>query len=320
MFQNQVNIQPAIGVVGGIASMNPLATVDAGIGGLTAGSNGVAVGRFAWNTYATAGGPGVASNNAGGVPRVPDGFIANMQQGLITTWLTNSSLVIPSGKEVTEHWLGDFFAYSTLSEAVIGQKVFANLFSGQVIAAAAGSFPTNSVGVAGTVTASTVDLSYTLTLSAQGAGVIVEPGQYITGPGIAPDTYIESLGTYNSGTGVGTVFLSRAAIATYTGQTYTLSLPEAYGGWVGTASFATNVMTVVSTTSGALAVGQLVESAGVAAGTYILAQLTSTTYQLSTSPGTIATQAASTSGWIETTWHVLSAGNVMDLIKIGARI
>lgn len=316
MFQNQVNYAPAPGVVGGIASMNPLATVDAGPGSLTAGNPGVAVGRFAWNSYAVAGGPGVAKNACTGAPRKPDGFVSNQQQGLITTWLTNSSLVIPTGKEVVEHQRGDFWAFSTLAEAAINQKVYANLLSGQVLAAATGQFLTNAVGSAASVTASLTAGSYTMTVTATGtAGVAV--GQLVTGPGLAPDTYVESIGTYNGTSG--TVFLSQAATNTEAAQAYTTALPEAFGGWVGTASFATNVMTVVSTTSGALAVGQLVQSTNVAAGTYIVAQLTATTYQLSTVPGTITTQAASASAWIETDWWVNSAGNVMDLIKIGVR-
>lgn len=60
----------------------------------------------------------------------------------------------------------------------------------------------------------------------------------------------------------------------------------------GTASFATNVMTMVSTTAGALAIGSIITSAGITAGTTILSG-TDPTWTLSTSPGTIATQAAS---------------------------
>jgi hypothetical protein len=72
-------------------------------------------------------------------------------------------------------------------------------------------------------------------------------------------------------------------------------------GFAGTASFATNVMTVVTQTAGSLIeVGDVVTSAGVTGGTTITALLTGTpgavgsTYSLSTAPGTIATQAATT--------------------------
>lgn len=100
-------------------------------------------------------------------------------------------------------------------------------------------------------------------------------------------------------------------------------------GFVGTASFATNVMTVVTSTGGPLHVGDVVTSQNVAAGTYITSFGTGSggvgTYNLSTSPGTITTQAASASSYVETgttpgsvPWFVASsgAGAVGNLIRI----
>lgn len=80
-------------------------------------------------------------------------------------------------------------------------------------------------------------------------------------------------------------------------------------GFVGTASFATNVMTVTVATSGTVDVNDVVTSAGVAAGTYVTAQLTGTpggvgTYSLSTSPGTIAAQAVTTTSHVETDYII----------------
>lgn len=72
-------------------------------------------------------------------------------------------------------------------------------------------------------------------------------------------------------------------------------------GFTGTASFATNVLTVVTQTAGSLIeVGDTVTSAGVAGGTTITGILSGapgavgSTYSLSTAPGVIATQAATT--------------------------
>lgn len=72
-------------------------------------------------------------------------------------------------------------------------------------------------------------------------------------------------------------------------------------GFTGTASFATNVMTVVTRTGNSIIqVGDVVTSATVTAGTTITAILSGlpgavgSTYSLSTTPGTIATQAATT--------------------------
>lgn len=90
--------------------------------------------------------------------------------------------------------------------------------------------------------------------------------------------------------------------------------------FVGTASFATNVMTVTVATSGTLKVGDHVTSAGVAAGTTITALGTGTggtgTYTLSSSPGTISAQAATGSSYEETKWFAGSAAAASELVKI----
>jgi hypothetical protein len=85
-------------------------------------------------------------------------------------------------------------------------------------------------------------------------------------------------------------------------------------GFTGTASFATNVMTVVADTSGGIYPGDVLTSAGVTAGTTIVAQLTGatpgavgSTYSLSTTPGTITTQAATTTSTVLTI-SAVSAG------------
>ena len=266
-----------------------------------------------------AGGPGVASNASPTAPAVPDGFVANEQQALITVWLGDATLVVPAGLPVTLFGRGDFWAKSVYAEAAIGQKVFANLYSGRVLGAAAGSFPTLSFGSSAQFTASVPANSNTMTVSAVASGVLAV-GQLVTGPGIPQNTYIESLGT---GTGsTGTYFLSQYPPIACSGA-FSSQTPDGLGGAVGTASFATNVMTVTGVTSGAFAAGQLIQSAGVAAGTYITSLGTGTggtgTYNLSTSPGTIAAQAVSASSWIETPFYVNSPGNIGDVIKIGVR-
>lgn len=87
-----------------------------------------------------------------------------------------------------------------------------------------------------------------------------------------------------------------------------------------TASFATNVMTV-TVPGGYIAPGAPVTSAGVAAGTKVVAQLTGTpggagTYQLSTSPGTIASQAATIGLNMDTGFKVSQAALAGELAKI----
>lgn len=96
-----------------------------------------------------------------------------------------------------------------------------------------------------------------------------------------------------------------ATIATFTGQ----------------ASFATNVMTVTSVTTGTLKVGQIVTGAGIPAFTYIASFGTGTggagTYNLTTSPGTIAAESVTASDYVETKFRALSTANSGELAKIG---
>ena len=90
--------------------------------------------------------------------------------------------------------------------------------------------------------------------------------------------------------------------------------------FTGTASFATNVMTVTAASSGTLKVGDYVTSAGVTAGTKVTALGTGTggtgTYTLSTSPGTISAQAVTTSSYESTNFKAGSSVSANELVKI----
>lgn len=128
-FQKQVYIEPAAAVAGDFASSNPRSTVLAGPGALVADTAGVTVGRFAW-----ADANGKVTNAGTGVPT---GFVHREQQGVITIWLAESTMVIPAGLGVTLHNLGDFWA-ATKTVATIGQKVFASNTDGTISTGAAG--------------------------------------------------------------------------------------------------------------------------------------------------------------------------------------
>ena len=135
-FQKQVNLYPAPGVVGARASQNPVATVVAGPGALVAGALGVQVGTFAWVVdgvvhYATEG------STVNSVAK-PAGFIANERQGLITPWLGSDTLTVPSGLPITLYERGDFWTKATYNDAAVDNKVYANLFTGEVYAGAPG--------------------------------------------------------------------------------------------------------------------------------------------------------------------------------------
>ena len=147
-------------------------------------------------------------------------------------------------------------------------------------------------------------------------------GQVITATGVAANTTITALGTGTGG--AGTYFLSTTpgtiaaepvsgvGTVSYTAGTAVFcGGVEASSGQIvagnvtgstgGSASFATNVLTItVAPTGGGLAIGQAVTSAGVTPGTQIVALASGTwnavgsTYTLNTTPGTIAAQAFST--------------------------
>ena len=131
-FQTQVNITPAIGIEGDFASANPRASVVGGEGQYVAGAAGVTVGRFAW---IQADGKTVLNTGTG----KPDGFIHREQQGLITTYLAETSMVVPQGFAVTLMRTGDYLAKANVAGATKGQKAFANLTNGQMQAGNAGA-------------------------------------------------------------------------------------------------------------------------------------------------------------------------------------
>lgn len=313
-FPSVINIQPAPGVAGQRASTNPSATVDAGPGGFIAGTGGVTIARFTW---LAADGVTLQNTIIAGVPSVPVGYIADVQQGLITAFLAESTMLAPQGYGLSCYQRGDFWARNTYNAATFGMKVFANMFSGAVFCAATGSFIVNPIGTATAITASIATNVLTVTVT----NGYIAPGQFLVGTGVPAGTYVVSqasgtagsTGTYNLSTTPGTV----------ASEAMTLSSEDGAGGFTGTASFATNVMTVTAATAGSLKVGQIISSASVAVGTYIVSFGTGTggtgTYNLSTSPGVIGAQAITATAWIETPWYANSAANIGELVKIGVR-
>lgn len=313
MFQREVHSTVSPGVVGGRASANPTATYDAGPGALVAGQAAI-VGLFHWVKD-----DGSIESICPTTPlSVPQGFLANELQAIITVWMGESALAIPTGLPVTLFTRGDFWAQATFAPSVRDEKVFVNKF-GQVLSAPAGSFPTVDVSNTGVMTSARIDngtagtVGNTVTV-ATGSGL--EVGQALQDPSTLQ--IVGYLTEQVSGTPGGAGVYTLNQNAHYPAASAFTIIGNSPTGFVGTATFATNVMTVVSTTSGAPSVGQFVQSAGVAAGTYITVDNLDGTYDLSTSPGTITpAQAAETSGWIETPWSIKSDQNAGDLVKIG---
>ena len=131
-FQTQVYAQQAPACAGDFASANPRSAVVSPESGFVAGSAGVTVGRFAWIQS-----DGVTVLNTG--TGKPDGFIHREQQALISTYLAESSNLIPGGFPVVLMRTGDYYATATGNSAVKGEKAFAKLADGTIEFDAAGS-------------------------------------------------------------------------------------------------------------------------------------------------------------------------------------
>lgn len=130
-FQTSVNLQQASAVEGDFASSNPRSSVVSHEGTLVSGATGTTVGRFAWAVS------GVTSNAGSGKPT---GFVHRLQgEALITTFLAETSMLIPQGYPVTLMATGDYYATITVAPATIGNKAFASLTTGQIQPGAAGA-------------------------------------------------------------------------------------------------------------------------------------------------------------------------------------
>lgn len=127
-FQKTLNRDLPIGIEGDFASTNPYHTVLAGEGALKAGADGVTIGVFAWANATT----GLVSNK-----QVQDGilgFVRRDNTALISQYLAESSMRIPAGFGITLYDGGDFWARFD-GGATVGQKVFASIADGSVVAA-----------------------------------------------------------------------------------------------------------------------------------------------------------------------------------------
>lgn len=306
-FQTSVNVQPAPAVAGDFASTNPRWSVDAGPGGLVAGPNGVTVGRFAWLNYQypdANGAPAVVNNYGSGTIA---GIVPRRQQALITTYLAEGSNVIPGGFGVSLHSGGDFWVKNEGStQALPGQKAYADFTNGAASFAATGSAATASVtgpiaAGTGSFTGSITD--NVLTVTAVGSGVAVVGG-ILSGTGVATGTQIVAQLSGTAG-GIGTYAVS---IPGQSAASTTIS--ETYG-----------TLTVSAVSSGTLKVGAVLSGSGVTAGTTITALGTGTggtgTYIVQTTQTAGSTTVTATSN-VETKFIAMSAGAPGELVKISS--
>jgi len=310
-YQTQVYNQPQIGVPGDRATQNPMATFDAGPGGLVADTGGVQVGRFCWVIPPTdPNGTSQIATQANGAGNVA-GLLYNDTQALNTVFLSDGSMEVPEGLPVSLAVQGDFIVVNEgLSEAVVGQKAYAEFGTGKASFAAAGSPSTGATSTSSAVAAETSQFtgsiaSDLLTVTAVGSGTIY-PGTTISGTGITTGTKIASQLSGTTG-GIGT---------------YTLSISQQKDIASGTIDGTYGLMTIGTlTSSAAFAVGQsLVASGSVVAGTQI-------TYSVSGAGGTGATmvvdnntvvssQAIDSVSNVETKWYAASSAQPGGYVKL----
>lgn len=309
-YQTQVFNQPAQAVAGDRASQNPIATFDAGPGGLIADVGGVTVGNFCWVTAPTdpngAGSIATQGNGGGNVA----GFLYNVTQGLNTVFLSDGSLVIPAGLPVGLATFGDFWVVNAgTTEAVVGQKAYANFGTGAVTFAASGSPTLASAASGSSIAASTFSVTASIqndlmTVTAVGSGTVVR-GATISGTGVTSAQIASQISGTPGGVGVYALTVSQQkSIAS-----------ETISGTYGT-------MTVGTMTTGtAFSVGQTLQATGsVVAGTQISQLLTGVGGNGSTFAVTnntvVGSQVINANGNVETNFVATSSGQPGALVKI----
>ena len=313
-YQSQVNTLPAPGIAGDYSDANPRFTLDAGPGGLVAGPAGVFVGRFAWVSYAQVdadNAPAIVNSFGAGAP---SGFVHREQQGLITQYLQDANMLVAPGFMITLHTRGGFWVKNDgTTQALYGQKAYANVNNGQVSFAATGNASSASI------TGSIASVSGTITGSVSG-GVLT-----VTGSGASPLVVGAFLSGTVGGSGVaaGTQIVSQLSGTTNGVGTYQLNIQEQLVG-SGTLNFSYGVLTVSAVGSGTVAVGALLGGTGaLTAGTSVTslgtgAGLTGTYY---VNNGQTLSSGALTAGQtVETSFYALSSGLPGEVVKISPYI
>lgn len=310
-FPSQVNVAQAPAVAGDFASKNPRYSYDAGPNGLVAGPAGVTVARFAW-AIAPLDGDGAPASVSNTGTGLPSGFVHREQQALITAYLGASGNVIQPGFGLTLMTSADFWVKNDgANEALYGQKAYANFADGKVTFAATGSpgaaSATGSIaaGAGASATGTITDNIFTAVSALSGTFVV---GGILTGSGVVTGTQIVRQLSGTTG-GLGT-YLLNIGEQSVTSTTVT----ESWG-----------VFTAASALSGTFAPGYPLSGPGgssdpVAAGTYIVSQLTGPTGGLGTyivnltQTSTSATITAATN--IETKYIARSTGLPGELVKM----
>lgn len=312
-FQTQVYDQPAIGIAGDKASNNPISMYDVGPGGLVAGSFGVRIGRMAWVV------PPLDSN---GTPTVANsfgsgnvaGFVPRVLQGSNSIYLSFAGQAVLAGYEMGIATGGDWLAVNDgTTQALRGQKAYANFLNGTISFAATASPSTGASATGSSIAAETSSVTGSiagnvLTVTVVGSGTVY-PGTTISGTNVASGTQILSQLTGTAG-GVGT---------------YLVSIPEQTVAST-TISGTYGLLTVGTlTTTPVFAVGDTLNATGsVVAGTQITQLVTGsggTGSTLVVNNNTIvSSQTISAQSNVETPWFALNSALPGEIVKISAPV
>jgi hypothetical protein len=307
-FQTAVNTQPAPAVAGDFADSNPRVSVNAGPGGLVAGAAGVTVGRAAWLSSSLIdpdNAPIIVNNFGSGAIA---GIVPRRQQGLITQYLADASMVIPQGFQLELISRGGLWVKNEGStQAQYGQKAYADFATGKLSFAATNS--PSSASFTGAIAANTFSVTGSIsgnvmTVTAVGSGTIV-PGAAISGTGVASGSSVVSQLSGTAG-GIGTyaVTPSEQTVASTT-----------ISGTYGTLT--------ASAVTGTIEVGGVVGGAGVSAGTTITALGTGTggagTYIVNLTQ-TVASEAMTSTTNTETAFYAVSSGAAGELVKVATHM
>ncbi len=281
-FQNVVNSVQAPGVLGDFASTNPFSSIVSQAGGLVAPAGGLTVGNFAWV------GP-LGQVSQAEVAGWQVGFLGRNEQALITQFLGQYSLNVPSGFMVTLFNGGDFWAYFA-NGATAGATVYADNTTGAPQTSATNTV-TGEVGFTGTASLATVAGQAQMTLATITSG-IVSIGDVVSGTGTASNV-VQSLASGTANT-VGAVYNLSGAVTTEAAEAVTT---------------ASTVLNATAVLTGGLSVGDVITGTGVTAGTSIASLGTAAggvgTYNLSipggvpfnTASETITGPANTSTGW-----------------------
>lgn len=175
-FQTQVTIQPAPGEAGDFYGVNPRATVIAGPGQFVAPAGGLLVGNFAWFNTDT----GAVSQSY--VPGYQLGIVHRENNAIITQFLGEATLLIPTGLPVTAHSQGDFWARFA-GGATPGQKVYADPGTGAPVAG--GNSAPAITSFTGSVGASFTGVVAANVLTTSAVTGFLTPGDVVSGAGVA---------------------------------------------------------------------------------------------------------------------------------------